>query len=335
MAKGNMFLGQARGKVGDLVFYRQDGEQLSRSRNRHPRNPRTEPQLYQRAIMSTVTNAYKAGKQLFDHSFQGFSVGAANQRQFLGRNIKLLRGLVSADLSSALEPSEMVGRVVGPGTASPVGFAGLIVSAGDYPMAAFTFTPQDVEGQDSANWKLPAIVSGETRAQYAARVGLIAGDYFTFVMFHYDDIDDPVIFRVQGAADTFAGEQFRQHFAFLRLGVKASFVQSTDPADGSTLGDVFEFDTYSADINTTALQARSAFLRLDLDELVIVGGSQRLGYIALIRSRLDSDLRSDSAMVWGAAAGYSGITSAYALDAWSQGTQAVGNSQLILEGGGF
>lgn len=75
MAKGNMFLGMARGKVGDVVFYRADGQQLSRVRNRNPRNPRTNAQLFQRAIMATVVQAYAAGKELFDHSFQGFQSG--------------------------------------------------------------------------------------------------------------------------------------------------------------------------------------------------------------------------------------------------------------------
>ena len=49
MAKGNLFLGMGRGSVGDVTFYRADGQQLSRARNRKPRNPKTNAQLIQRA----------------------------------------------------------------------------------------------------------------------------------------------------------------------------------------------------------------------------------------------------------------------------------------------
>lgn len=39
MAKGNPLMSQMRGKVGDLVMTRLAGEQITRSRNRHPKNP--------------------------------------------------------------------------------------------------------------------------------------------------------------------------------------------------------------------------------------------------------------------------------------------------------
>ena len=71
MAKGNMLQGMARGKVGDVVFSRLNGQQISRVRNRQPYNPRTNKQLIQRAIMATVMLGYSAGKEIFNHSFQG------------------------------------------------------------------------------------------------------------------------------------------------------------------------------------------------------------------------------------------------------------------------
>ena len=86
MAKGNMLQGMARGKVGDVVFSRLGGEQIARVRNRHPKNPRTNAQLYQRAIMATVMQAYSAGKVIFDHAFQGREIGAGIQRRFMALN---------------------------------------------------------------------------------------------------------------------------------------------------------------------------------------------------------------------------------------------------------
>lgn len=335
MAKDNLFLGQARGKVGDIVFYRQDGVQITRTRNRHPRNPRTEPQLYQRAIMATVSQAYKAGRQLFDHSFEGFSVGAQNQREFLRTNAKLLRSLIAQDLAGDATPGRQLGKVIGPGTAAPVGFPGMVISAGNYPMTAFVFTKADEEGEAPANFKLPTATEGETRAAYATRVGLIAGDYFTFAMFHFDDMDDPVLFQVQLAGNDFTAMQYRQHFSWLRLGVRSDFVKSTDPVAGATLSDVFVFDTFAPDIDVTGLQAASYNSILELGTLVLSGGNARYGYFGLIRSRLDSGVRSDSSLVYAGYGDMPGIASAWALDAWSQGTASVGNSELILEGGGF
>jgi hypothetical protein len=52
MAKDNLFLGTARGSVGDIVFSRLDGQQVARVRNRAPRNPQSPAQMVQRIIMS-------------------------------------------------------------------------------------------------------------------------------------------------------------------------------------------------------------------------------------------------------------------------------------------
>lgn len=71
MSKGNPFLGMARGKVGDVVMYRLNGEQVMRTRNRHPRNPNTNAQIIQRAVMADVQRVYSLGYQLFNHAFQG------------------------------------------------------------------------------------------------------------------------------------------------------------------------------------------------------------------------------------------------------------------------
>lgn len=334
MAKGNLFLGQSRGKVGDIVFYRQDGEQITRTRNRHPRNPKSEPQQYQRAIMATVTAAYKAGRAIFDHAFEGFSVGAHNQRQFLRRNARLLRSLIADDLAAGRAGAATSGRVVAPGTDAPVGFPGLIVSAGTYQMAAYKFTAADPEGATPAMWSLDTPRDGETRLDYSARIGLIANDIFTFVMYYYDVVTDPIIFRVSGVTGQAGALQYRQHFAFLRLRVKESFVTSTDAVGQATVNDVFILDSYSPDIDTVTISAKAIDEELTLDEIVTAPGGAD-GYIGLIRSRLDVDLRSNSALVWSSPSGYSGISSDYALAAWTQGTDAVGHSELILEGGGF
>lgn len=95
MAKGNIILGQMRGSIGDIVFWRGNGEQLSRSRNRQPANPRTDSQLTTRIILKTCSTAYS--KLMYDYAnqtFQGAKIGAENQRKFMSANTKILRDYI-------------------------------------------------------------------------------------------------------------------------------------------------------------------------------------------------------------------------------------------------
>lgn len=99
MSKGNMFLGFARGKVGDVVFTRVDGEQVTRVRNRSPKNPRTPRQGVQRSILKTVSQAYSALNLICDHSFEGYATGTPNQSRFSKLNIDMLRTQVLANVN--------------------------------------------------------------------------------------------------------------------------------------------------------------------------------------------------------------------------------------------
>lgn len=65
MAKGNMLLGYARGKVGSLVFTRRKGEQITRPRNFSPANPRTLAQLSQRVRMYAPVKLYRQSMERF------------------------------------------------------------------------------------------------------------------------------------------------------------------------------------------------------------------------------------------------------------------------------
>lgn len=60
-----MLQGQARGKVGDLVFYVRQGMQQTRVRNRQPENPRTISQMFQRVKLAAVVGFYKRQAAFF------------------------------------------------------------------------------------------------------------------------------------------------------------------------------------------------------------------------------------------------------------------------------
>lgn len=327
MAKGNVFLGMGRGSIGDVTFYRADGEQLSRVRNRRPRNPKTPAQLYQRAIMATVVKAYQAGKAIFDHSFQGYSVGAQCQQQFLKLNAKMLRGLVATDINTPIATNDQKARVIAPGVNTPVANP-FIISRGSYQQNLWGTVPGEL------GYQLPELESNETVAQYAQRVGLIAGDIYTFVAFA--ELED-MAYVSPHSDDSLASLNYCD-FGWVRCIVKSGLSDVSDVA--ATLGQLFTFqssggyyDVEKSRIGSVGIGNMVGFGQLWNQEGDVPLGSGALG---LIRSRLDQDLRSDSVMqvYYGSSATDKyGIASDYILQTWESGTTSVGDSTLILEGG--
>lgn len=91
MAKGNLFLGQARGKVGDLVFSRALGKQIIRSRATSVANPKTYGQNVQRCILASIAKAAAALTPIVDHSFASIKYGAESVRHFRKINMEKMR----------------------------------------------------------------------------------------------------------------------------------------------------------------------------------------------------------------------------------------------------
>ena len=95
MARHNMLLGQARGKVGDLVFSRLKGKQIVRSKAAEVANPRTYGQNLQRALFATATVAGKFMNDLVDHTFDSAVDGADDRNRFTSLNVAKLRTMLS------------------------------------------------------------------------------------------------------------------------------------------------------------------------------------------------------------------------------------------------
>lgn len=322
MAKGNLFQGMARGVVGDVVFTRQDGQQVSRVRNRVPRNPRSNAQLYQRAIMATIMQAYAAGKAIFDHSFQGYPVGSANQRRFMSLNTKKLRSAVSADVAYGLTGDACEARIVGPGVNYPVPFK-YQVSEGSLTNNIMTGTGYLQGLSDVAN---------ETIAAWAQRMNLQPDDIFTAVGFNCASGATPadVVYYAPGAGDEF-GFQTVCDFMWARLRVKSSvFSDTTVISNTVKWSQLFEYDLesqYTPDLTQRGLEDGI----FQGDELPHEG---ELLCAGVIRSRDNQDLRSTCVLEWSwNGANDCGLTTDYLLTAWAAGATKVGDSDLILEGG--
>lgn len=324
MSKDNMFLGKARGKVGDLVFYVQDGIQMTRTRNRHPRNRNTEPQQFQRAIMATVSQVYKVGSTIFDHAFQGYSVGAKCQRQFLSLNANMLRSGVASEVNdTSLAPEDCVYKVTGPGVPTPVPNR-WIIAQGSYDQLLFTAQGAD----ETFKYVLPEPGETETLAQYATNHGIIAGDIYTFVFITTDSTTP--LFSVGGLYATEVDTVYRGVFGWVRL-IAKDVSAITSLASAASFTDLFVIE-YGGGADPSVAES-DITIPVDI-ELLATGISLTSGYsIGLIRSRRDVDLRSNATMVVCNKEKF-GLYHGDIVEAWSRGTTALGNSELILEGGG-
>lgn len=96
MARGNMLLGHARGKVGSVVFSRLNGKQITRALAEQVKNPRTDGQNVQRAIFATVNGFASAVRDIVDHSFQSYKEGSTSVNRFVSINVKKLREIYLA-----------------------------------------------------------------------------------------------------------------------------------------------------------------------------------------------------------------------------------------------
>lgn len=291
-----------------------------------PRNPKTNAQIYQRAIMATVMKAYSAGKVIFDHSFQGYAVGEANQRRFMSENAKRLRSLLAADIAR-LKDGEVDGfnccAFNGPGTNVPA-LALVKCSEGSYQNTIFNL----IDG-------LPMPTEGEKVKEYAARVGLIAGDLYTICGWNVNTSD--TVFSVNGV-DADGAKQYAVNFVYARLQVKADLdTVETAMTYESPFSLLFDMtDSYNCTPDMTYAITRQGGEGV-IESMIGATNTFRVG--AVIRSRTDSDLRSTSyfeVLTYDPETSLDtapGLTAKYILEAWKQGSERIGDSDLILEGG--
>lgn len=332
MAKAGFWLRGARGKLAGASAQKgQNGTILREIVT--PRNPKTDKQTYQRAIMATVMKAYSAGKEIFDHAFQGVEKGQKSQQYFIARNATLLRSNIAQEINAiaagTLQPTAAVHAAVAPKALYAVPGA-FMVSEGTYEQTFFSIAV----AEDDIRWTIPDIVGeSETIAAYAQRTGLIPGDIYTVVAIVkgnnivHNGVD------MSGQLSDIAGtKQFNSVFAFIRAQVKADVLTNTAAKGQNLASDIFDVTLESnPDIpigdGTYVKAIETPFSSSAVSGDTILGN---FGSVAIIRSRVDEDLRSTSYMTVYNEAAY-GITSPYILPTWKKGTDALGTSELILE----
>lgn len=97
MAKSKSFFGLRKGSTKSHTYSVLDGQQVTKDRVYDVKNPRTEGQMKQRMLMTTVGAAYKFMKSIADHSFEGKASGMACMREFNSRNLYRFKKAASAN----------------------------------------------------------------------------------------------------------------------------------------------------------------------------------------------------------------------------------------------
>lgn len=101
MAKTKGILRGLRGQVGGMVFKNSTGGTVISEYKGSVRNPNTPPQVAQRIIFSTVTQAAKYMAPIINHSFEGIGYGPKSMRKFRKLNMRRLRNLAAIDFANS------------------------------------------------------------------------------------------------------------------------------------------------------------------------------------------------------------------------------------------
>lgn len=164
-------MGNASGKLADVVLYRNAGAQVARLRVRNPKNPRTESQLVQRVIQSTAAKAYSILQSICNHSFEGKVSRTANQSEFMRLNVARDRYRISVAPMGWRPLANFNSRTL----IEPL-VNNYIVAMGSITEMAF-----DGDGQAFRLGVSPNVADTDTYEQICSKLGLQRGDQITIL----------------------------------------------------------------------------------------------------------------------------------------------------------
>lgn len=190
MATGNMLLGLSRKKLGDIVFYRSEGQQRARVRVRSIKNPRTAKQAVQRMVLATASKTLAALRGLYNHSFENVAVGTPSMRYAQRLIMEGYRGKAAVIINGGeIAGNQAIFALKG----APIAgcYAGMPLTKGRLSFKEITAFRDivgsvNVEGLRIANLGAPFIANITTQEQYAAalsELGIEPGDQLTFVCY--------------------------------------------------------------------------------------------------------------------------------------------------------
>lgn len=326
MAKGIAINGQLRGKLGGVVYYRSNGQQISRARAENVSNPNTQPQRIQRMIMATVMQAYSLTKEITDHSFEGVKYKQDSMAFFQRVNANKLRSMISAE-NASFQPSFTAPKVqalipngytISRGSLSPVPFSFVAGAAGaHYPTIGDTY---------SAATLLDEI----TLQAFMNSLRASAGDMVTLVYFDGDSI----LFTLTD------GENDRENIKYVtmryvRIKFKDSYT-ANDLTTGVFVADGggavhFNQDLFNIEESSNLSLMNDCQLVANGQHFSLVFPNVDAHAIGIIRSRRDGGVwrRSLCEMICNPGYHY-GLSYESGLLAWENNTNELGSGDWLL-----
>jgi hypothetical protein len=339
---------QFSGKLGGVVGARKSGVQkanIARIKPGEVANPNTKAQMYQRAIMATVIQAYKQGIDIFDHAFEGAKGRAGNYSAFLKKNLPMLRAIVANDITThpkepAQQNAELITRglrytvpnpyIISDGSLTQDLFGAPVVNSAD----ELLYFPLNEGG---------LVISTATKVvDWYKAAGLVEGEIFTFVCFTAVNPEE-IRFQVNNVPK-------KVTFNWIRLIVKPlESIAAALTFETAKFEDVFDI-TYSGDSretlfyeNGTILKNKDEYAENPIFGIALANLHNQDGYqgsIGCIRSNVASGKRSFSQMYTFLGDGLLGDPMEFGLKPYyvpmewrSAGSAIPGASDKILEGG--
>lgn len=253
MARGNLLLGKAKGKLGSVVFAQANGEQITRSKPESVKNPKSTGQNTQRAILATIAKDAALLTPIVDHSFANVNYGADSVRYFRKINLGLLRNQVIATVGTNYNLTVKGGNAVPNYLKVSQGNLPAFSSSVDDNLMAFYGSNTPLSAADNVTVEefkqaYPNIQNGDqlTLVKIVKTAGnLVDGDAifalkYERVVFAPNAFDDPNV-------NVFSGGDLNQNLLDLTKTTNTTMLSSVDGGAGQGLGfDVDSDNTYAA-----------------------------------------------------------------------------------------
>lgn len=262
-----------KGKLGNVVGYKNRGKNFARIRVESIANPNTTGQAIQRMITATNARAYSRLKTICDHSFEGVAYGQKSMDYFLKKNAKVLREWVATtwpEFPQDMDVNSWVG-LTGVDYLYATG-VGLLISKGSLPEIAADRT----EANDLAGFG-DVLPENATVLQFMQALGAQKGDQISVVFL--DAPEDASVRLSRYVTDATASDEL-YNAAFSDAALRAVCLSSS----------IYNSDIVLRNVNNRVLPTNAA----SADDMP-------LG-VAIILSRKQSDgtfLRSTQRLVWG------------------------------------
>ena len=166
MAKSNNFFGLRKGSTKNFTFSQLDGKQITKERVSEVKNPRSERQMRQRMLMTTIGAAYRFLKVIADHSFEGLTVGQKCMTEFNRLNLNKFKQ------DSLNDAAKVAFNAWKDNLINPLPY---IISRGSLDRLGYVVNAQN---QIVISVKADAVATAE---QIYAALGIQKGDMITFV----------------------------------------------------------------------------------------------------------------------------------------------------------